>query len=513
MKSHAAAEESRIGIYVRESRDDNEKNIETIETQRDLLLEYVARNGLGIIIAIYMDDNVSGSSFDRDGINRLKVDVEAKRLDIVLVKDLSRLGRSNSKTLLFLDFLEENGVRVITYDNRYDSKRDDDMVGIETWANERYVRDISRKIRASLRFKIEKGEYIGHAPYGYRKSQTVKNTLEVDPENAEKVRRIFMLYRQGYGYSSIAHLLNDRGILPPLSSKWSGTAIRRILCNSVYTGETVQGISEKISFKSRKTRRLPPEKRVVTADTHEAIIGREEFLEVQKLRQTRKSFSGPHKKEIHILRGIMYCGRCGSAMYARKRAGSGLAYVCGNYFRNGSSACSSHLVFEKLVVDEILQELGRIAALPGMPELAALEVDKHYSKGGSYATKLKTLESQLLQKKKQKELVYMDRLEGRIEIQLFEKISRSIDERISSLEDELSGLNIEKDESCGSHVPMVSILGEADRKYVTNELVRCMIERILVFDNGDECSLLTDGIDIMVPQNGLIVIEFKYSEV
>ena len=141
---------------MRESRDDREENYETIETQRDLLIEYVKTNNLGDIKRIYIDDNVSGAGFERDGIEALKEDVLNKSINLLVIKDLSRLGRNNAKTLLFLDFLEENGVRVKTFDGRYDSLKDNETVGIETWYNERYIQDISRKIRASLRFKIEK---------------------------------------------------------------------------------------------------------------------------------------------------------------------------------------------------------------------------------------------------------------------------------------------------------------------------------------------------------------------
>jgi len=117
----------------------------------------VKKNGLGEIKSIYIDDNVSGSGFERRGIYELKRDVMEGKINLLVLKDLSRLGRNNAKTLLFLDFLEENGVRVVTFDGRYDSLKDNDIVGIETWFNERYILDISRKIRANLRFKIQKG--------------------------------------------------------------------------------------------------------------------------------------------------------------------------------------------------------------------------------------------------------------------------------------------------------------------------------------------------------------------
>ena len=144
---------------------------------------------------------------------------------------------------------------------------------------ERYVRDISKKIRANLRFKIEQGEYIGNAPYGYVKSINEKNKLVVDTRTAHVVKEIFNLYKKGYGYAAIANILNEKGYPSPSSKNsdipitpWNQVSIQRILCNRVYIGDTVQGVSEKISFKNKKTRRLPFEKWIITTNTHEPIV-------------------------------------------------------------------------------------------------------------------------------------------------------------------------------------------------------------------------------------------------
>lgn len=128
-----------IGVYVRQSRDENEENYETIETQKRLLIDFVKKNNLGVIYKVYMDDNVSGAQFDRFALDELKSDVLSCNINLVVLKDLSRLGRNNAKTLMFLDFLEEYGVRVITSDGRYDSLKDNETVGIDTWFNEQYV--------------------------------------------------------------------------------------------------------------------------------------------------------------------------------------------------------------------------------------------------------------------------------------------------------------------------------------------------------------------------------------
>ena len=250
-------ETDRVAVYARISRDDNRENFESIENQRDMLLAHAEANGLGTVTAVYMDDNVSGSAVHRPGLDRMKEDILKGMIDVVLVKDLSRLGRNNAATLQLIDFFEENGVRVVTADGRFDSLVDSDMLGIETWVNERYVRDISRKIRAALRFKIQKGEYLGKAPFGYRKSGAEKNRLVIDEQEAHVVRRIYSLYLSGMGYTAISKYLDEKGYASPGDRGWNRITVRRILSSRVYIGDTVQGVSEKVSFKSKRREGFP----------------------------------------------------------------------------------------------------------------------------------------------------------------------------------------------------------------------------------------------------------------
>ncbi len=501
-----------IGIYVRESRDDNEENYDTIETQRDLLVDCAVRQSLGEIREIYMDDNVSGSAFDRPGLRKLKEDVEKGRVNLVLLKDLSRLGRNNAKTLLFLDYLEEYGVRILTFDGRYDSLNDNDTVGIETWANERYIKDISRKIRASLKFKISKGDYIGNAPFGYRKSLNEKNRLCVDEEEAETVRLIFRLYRKGYGYSSIARRLNEKGCRAPGGGNtWSGIAVRRITCNRVYTGDTIQGVSEKVSFKSKKTRRLPAADWTITANTHEAVVSREEFSEVQRLRELRKKVTAPHKERLHIFRDLLVCGLCGSRLYARSKKNGQTFYICSKYYKYGRKACSSHFVYERQLLDAVMAEIKRLVrdpfAVAGFRQLAELE-----GMFGNTPDRLPKLEQQLKQKLKQQEILYTDRLEERISQNLFVKMNKQLEERISVLRGEVEILASNSQTGPDTGAMIREILAGLEKSRFTNEMVKCLVNRITVYDAGEPLSdmhlrLIKAG--EAAEEEGRIVIDFK----
>jgi len=481
-----------IGIYVRISRDDNGENFETVENQRDMLLDYVVKKQLGQVSAVYIDDNVSGSAFDRRGLKRLKRDVLEGRIQLLLLKDLSRLGRNNAKTLQLIDFLEERGVRILTADSRYDSLEDNDMLGIETWANERYVRDISRKIRSCLRFKIERGEYIGNAPYGYKKSAVERNRLVKEEEQARVVRLIYSLYCSGLGYSSIAGRLNERGIPSPQGKEWNRISVRRILISRVYIGDTVQGISEKVSFKSKKTRRLPQEEWVITEGTHEGIVSREEFEQVQQLRRSRTAGngtgSGPHYRPYtggcHILHGVIFCGRCASAMYARKRAG-GMAYVCGSYCRKGSSACSSHFVYEAPIVKFVCEEVKKLFREWDFRRELSILMQTGDLCGGNDPDRIEKTRRKLETILRQHEMIYKDRLEGRISEQLFDRMNKQYEARISLLESEAEEVRSRGRNDPGAEKYIERVFRNIEEGQLSNGLVKLVVEKMDVYDEID----------------------------
>ncbi len=477
----------RIGIYVRESRDENGENYETIETQRDLLADFINKNKLGKIHRIYMDDNASGAAFNRAGIEMLKEDVTASVINMIVLKDLSRLGRNNAKTLLFLDFLEENGIRVMTFDGRYDSLKDNDTVGIETWFNERYIKDISKKIRTNLRFKIQKGEFLGKPPYGYKKSELSKNCLVVDEATAPVVKRIFEMYGEGYGYRSIANYLNDKGYWSPgyslkTDGNWNAAAIGRILSNRVYTGDTVQGVSEKISFKSKKTRRLPSDKWVITQNTHQPIISKEEFNKIQAFIHSK--VLRPHKKQLHLFKGLIYCGECGSLMYARTRKDRPLGYVCGSYAIKGKSACSSHFIRQDMLETVINEEIMKLFDDSILAEKVNANINKTIEDDySSTYISLSKLEHLIKSKRRQQDILYTDRLEERVSQQLFERMNSNLEKNIEQIERDIA---LTQNKACRTSNKQ-DFVEEAStilkNGSLNRETIMLIVEKITVFEN------------------------------
>lgn len=296
-----------VATYARLSVNEGGERDESLETQCELLSGFVAANGMGAFRQ-YIDNDESGVYFDRPGLLRLIQDIKNNLIGVVVVKDLSRLGRNNGETLTFLDFLKEHEVQLISIIDHYNSFTDDDeIIGIRTWVNEHYCRDISKKVRANLRNKIKNGEYLGRPHFGYIKSTREKNRLVVDRRYQKVIQLIFDLYIRGWGYRAVAEHIQSMNIPTPSqeknyagakkSGRWNEQHIRRIITNRVYCGDTVQGVSEKVSFKSKKTRRLPPELWVVVENTHEPIISREIFALAQAIRFKRWREGGGKKEE------------------------------------------------------------------------------------------------------------------------------------------------------------------------------------------------------------------------
>lgn len=382
--------------------------------------------------------------------------------------------------------------------------------------NERYIRDISKKIRANLRFKIEQGEYIGNAPFGYVKSVNEKNKLVIDSRNAPVVKEIFSLYRKGYGYSAIANMLNQKGYPSPSSKNseipitpWNQVAVQRILCNRVYIGDTVQGVSEKISFKNKKTRRLPFDKWIITTNTHEPIISNEEFDEVQKLRAKKRSNQGYNRNVTHLLSNLVYCGKCGKAMYVRVRKDRPVGYICSSYSKKGCEACSSHYVTEESIIDIVTKELLELLSNNELIDNLNINYSSEYVEKERLLHSIKRFEQQIIQKQKQQDILYNDRLEGRISEQLFYRMNQNLETRIATIKQEVEKLKKEETKQLDKEQLIKNFVTRIKTQGITRNIIELMVNKITVFDNKDVLPE-TDG-TLENTESGYIVIEYNYN--
>lgn len=456
------AKQCRVAVYARLSVNENGERDDSLETQCRLLEEYVRENGLGKAM-FYVDNDLSGVHFDRPGLLQMVSDINRGLVQVVVVKDLSRLGRNNGETLLFLDYLREKNVRLVSLGDSYDSfTDDDDTIGIKTWVNEYYARDISRKVRANLKKKMRSGEFLGRPPFGYRKSTGKKNSLVVDERYRYIIRRIFELYIQGWGYRALAGYVQQLGIPTPgmdkgyarghFSGKWEGQHIRRIITNRVYCGDTVQGVSEKISFKSRKTRRLPEDRWIIISDTHEPIVSRETYELAQKVRLNRHLKGAGRKKSknsvAHLFTGFLVCAACGSRHVFRKKGNRPGGYVCGRYNRYGRRGCTSHHVTEEYIVRCLLSDLRSYEGTALYRNCLLRLCKEELLNVKKLEGEIRAIEREIKREKHHLALVYRDKLNGVVSEELFIDTSNMIEtnvrnllKRRDSLMAEMAGIN------------------------------------------------------------------------
>lgn len=366
-------------LYMRISKDDTTGESASIATQRNLLRAFAQKQGFSVFEE-YIDDGWSGTNFERPAFQKMLRDIEEGKINLVLTKDLSRLGRDYILTGQYTEhYFPKHHVRYIAINDSYDSlNQADDMIPFKNVINEMYARDLSKKIRSSLAAKMAEGDFIGNfAPYGYQKSPQKKHVLIVDKETAPVVQKIFKLAAEGYAPSSIAKVLNQEGILSPLAYRlsksepantfaqhtaWCASTIRKMLCNPVYLGHMAQGKHKKISFKSTHVISCSKEDWVIVENTHPALISSTEFHAVQKKTAAR---TYPHTGSKNLFSGLAKCSDCrhNMSLSGKKADKSAKALVCGQYKQHGKTSCKSHFINYEDLSNIVLSEIQELTTL------------------------------------------------------------------------------------------------------------------------------------------------------
>ncbi|MDR3585614.1 MAG: recombinase family protein [Desulfosporosinus sp.] len=342
--------------YVRISRDEDGSK-ESITSQKDTIKDFAKDQGIGLI-DIIEDNDISGYSYNRPGIKSIIELVDNGELDTLVVKDLSRIGRHNAKTLLFMEELEDKGVKILFKSGN----NDENFRGLETWYNELYIRDISKKTKDALRTKQKNGEvHVSH--FGYMKDPTDKNRCIIDEEAAETVRLLFRLYAEGNGLNKIAKYLNEHHVETPAVRKeilygygwkkewdfkhlWYGGTVKRILKNDVYTGTVRRGVTKRTKIRTNKMTKVAPEEQFVHEGLIPAIIDKAEFESVNATFIKRVE-NGVRAKNntIYKYTGLLKCGECGKNLVtigAKRKEGIVRSYVCTTYQKFGKAYCTGH---------------------------------------------------------------------------------------------------------------------------------------------------------------------------
>ena len=365
----------RVWIYARLSNDDDQE-MNSLLNQQEICHGFAEQHGY-TIVGQSSDDNVSGMKFNRRGLDELTAAVDADKIDAVIVKDLSRLGRHRTQTALFIDYLREHQVRVISATEGIDTFRDEDdlIIGVRGLMNDYYARDISKKIQAGYRQKQREGIVIT-PPFGYRKDRNT-NTIELHPEASETVQIIYSLYLQGLGQKEIARRLNALGRKTPAQLRaeqcgrevcaasktkdgryvWTYASVKNILVEEAYTGVLINHRSE---TNSGKAKRLEQAEWYRHENFFPVIIERDIWEKVQqKLKAQARPSNGNKAKHRYV--GLILCKECGSPFVPMIRYWNGkrrVEYVCKGYHRNGKSYCSSHRIHEE-VLDAAVQEFAQ----------------------------------------------------------------------------------------------------------------------------------------------------------
>jgi DNA invertase Pin-like site-specific DNA recombinase len=506
-----------MAVYCRLSKDDGENKIsESIENQMKLIREYISKAEDLEIADIYIDDGYSGLYFaNRPEFQRMMEDIYKGKIQGVITKDISRLGREHIETSNYIERVFPSlGIRYIAILDGVDSvsHSNEELAQFKTLFNDMYSRDISKKIKGSLSAQKKRGQFMsGFAPYGYIKDPNDKHHFLVDEEAAKVVQRIFYMYLEGYSRDSIAKKLNEENILTPSEYKrkiqglnyfnaqeksgakgWAYPTIHVILKNRVYTGAMVQHKTEKISYKVEKYNYIPEEQQYIVEGMHEPIISVDTFEQVQEIMKKRTRTPGFHSgvRKVNPYAGILVCGECG---YNLQRVTCRDGYECGSYHKKGNKFCYSHFI-KKEVLDSIVKnEIERQANL-ALKESDKDEIRKVTDRKNAVQRRykeadlrLERLQNELSGIQKYKKKTYENYVDGILDKEEYlsykaeyEKQDREIREKIQQTEKEKEGYG-EVEESYENWIEKFVKYGTLSE--VTREIVTELIDKIIV--NGD----------------------------
>lgn len=363
--------------YMRLSREDGDDESSSISNQRRIINEYAKANNI-TIDEEYTDDGVSGYSMDRPAFNKLKEALNQNKVDTIIVKDLSRLGRHNAKVNLFLENIIDADKCLIAINDNYHSysEQANDILGIQTWVNEKYVKDTSKKVRKSIRALQAEGRYISSVPYGYKINPNKKNDYMVDQRTAKYVKMAFDMYINGDGFMAIVRKFTAMGVPTQtmiesqdieasgrvyrrkVSTTWSLSTLQKMLMNDFYIGTLTLNKTRRRSINGKKVKQDKSDL-IVFPNHHEPIIDLETFNLAQEIRNERQKshYRGTRYDRPNIFSGIIFCARCGERLTSTANKDMDTRYLCSTYNRLGTQYCSNHAIRESELLEGLTEFL------------------------------------------------------------------------------------------------------------------------------------------------------------
>lgn len=497
-----------VGLYIRLSREDEDKTheSESISNQKSLLLQYTKENNLKVY-DMYIDDGYSGTNFNRPNFNRLIKDIELGKINMVITKDMSRLGRDYIGTGNLIEkYFPEHNVRYIAITDNIDTFLDssnNDIAPFKAIMNDMYAKDISKKIKSSLKAKQKEGKWVGSkTPFGYIKDPNNKNHLIIEEEQAHIVKRIYNMCLDGLSFYKISKELTNEGIKTPAQyyeykwrsnynckyGMWHSKTIYDILTNRIYTGDTVQNKRTKVNYKIKKIIKNKPSQYIVVENTHEAIIDKEMFYEVQK--RIPKNVGRSEKKETHLLDGLLYCGDCGHRIsIGPRRKKDNRCYTICNYYRTyiKQKLCTAHSNnYDDL--EELILKLLKINCLKYIDskKIKKNTLNKFKNKENINNQKeIKIIKQSINQLTKNLDTIYLDKINKVINQKQFIRIKDKLEKEIQIKQKKLDTLikidiinknNNSKDKTINEYINDFITMNNISRELIVN-----LIQKIEIY--------------------------------
>lgn len=498
----------RVGLYIRLSEADQDKSYESesesIVNQRNLLMNYIKQNGF-LFIDEYIDDGFTGTNFDRPGFKRLIDDVENGRINTVITKDLSRLGRDYIQCGYYVEqYFPSKKIRYISILDQVDTfleSANNDIAPFKALFNDMTSKDTSKKIRSILKSKKEQGKFIGSEPcYGYMRDPLDKGHLIPNPEYASIVKKIFEMANNGVGISEITSYLNSCGFKTPSSLKrkninskgrynsiWTISSVNKILKNRMYTGDMVQNVQTKLSYKSTKKIALEKNFWIIVENTHEPLVSKTVYERIQKSPyRTRKTYKNRDKR---LFENLVFCKECGNTLTITYRKNKNYWTInCNKYSRDPKRRlCEPHFMpYDKL--ETALLERIKDTCKKYLNSINIKSLAEEVSKGNLY------IKSNLEEKniliirindlQRKVDMLYEDRFKGNVSTNTYLRLSTDVEKDLKLAKDRLE--EMEKQEEIVPNVEKdiknyeIKIKELLDIENPSRELLKTIIDKVCI---------------------------------
>ena len=513
------------GIYIRLSQEDRdndkkyESESESVTNQREMLMDYVRRNNFNFIDE-YVDDGFSGTDFDRPGFKKLIEDINDNKINLVIVKDLSRLGRDHILTGYYIEtFFPEKNIRFISILESYDSFKTQASNDSSTFiiaCNDYYSKQNSVKIKNVLNSKRSNGKFIGSAPcFGYMRDPEDKGHLIPNPETAPIVKEIFKLASNGVGVSEITTILNDKKYPTPSGYKktnyssrlifrddWNISSVKKILNNRMYTGDMVQHVQAKVNYKSKKKITLDESLWVIVENTHKPLVDKDTFQLIQDNKKLNNRHNKTSKREIRMFEGLLYCKECGNRLTVVYRQKNDYWSInCNRYSRDPKrQRCTPHFFPYNHLEMQIKKQLNEVLS-DFIKQLNINDLNNEIYLRKKKINDTTTLTIKNCEEKKKsisKKLtsLYNDRFEGNISVDSYKLLAEPLERDLNNLNKQIEAIqknadnmkkNIDRIPDYSKQIKQLLDIYEPKR-----ELLFALIDRI------------------EIDENRMIYIKFKY---